>query len=611
MAPAFDRPWIFLAPDRLSARLRVPAGCRLELESVRQLLATVGLRQGIDGDALRSLLSASTTESDLLLASGLPPAELSALVIIPTVVLASRVTQGQVIATSIHRGNSDGIGVDGRAIPALLPAAIGLGLHLNENGEVIARRDGILRQGSDGGYKIAVDGLVEVAVETPAIHVDEKGLTSWIDLLPHQYITKKTMQRVLSEQRITCGLRGDVFDEASLSTTQPRRIQLAKGIAPVSGVDGKLDMLIDEGVHLTVDQQGRVDWHDHGRIDNVAKGLPLARILPPTGGTPGIDVRGKCLEPKAGRVLDPVRVIGEGAGLDPQQPNLIQTTSAGHFHRDRQKRLCVETRLIVDGDVDNKHGNIDTELSVLVKGDVKAGFAIKSAGDIEIMGVIEDARVSALGNLIVRGGILQGTNRVKAQGDISARYVSNREIKCNNLRVNGSLRWARVLATGEVMAKEILAGDVIAAGNITVDQLGNEDAIPTRVQVGINPFEERQFIVAKEEHARLTEAVTQHKEHCKVIAHRLSRDPSLGDELRTALETFSASCASLASCEVTLARHTERQQAGAQKPVTAMVKVGSVAYHGVEILFEDAFRIVLDKDLARPCFHIVEGAIAW
>ena len=611
MAPAFDRPWIFLAPDRLSARLRVPAGCRLELESVRQLLATVGLRQGIDGDVLRSLLSASTTESDLLLASGLPPAELSALVIIPTVVLASKVTQGQVIATSIHRGNSDGIGVDGRAIPALLPAAIGLGLHLNENGEVIARRDGILRQGSDGGYKVAVDGLVEVAVETPAIHVDEKGLTSWIDLLPHQYITKKTMQRVLSEQRITCGLRGDVFDEASLSTAQPRRIQLAKGIAPVSGVDGKLDMLIDEGVHLTVDQQGRVDWHDHGRIDNVAKGLPLARILPPTGGTPGIDVRGKCLEPKAGRVLDPVRVIGEGAGLNPQQPNLIQTTSAGHFHRDRQKRLCVETRLIVDGDVDNKHGNIDTELSVLVKGDVKAGFAIKSAGDIEIMGVIEDARVSALGNLIVRGGILQGTNRVKAQGDISARYVSNREIKCNNLRVNGSLRWARVLATGEVMAKEILAGDVIAAGNITVDQLGNEDAIPTRVQVGINPFEERQFIVAKEEHARLTEAVTQHKEHCKVIAHRLSRDPSLGDELRTALETFSASCASLASCEVTLARHTERQQAGAQKPVTAMVKVGGVAYHGVEILFEEAFRIVLDKDLARPCFHIVEGAIAW
>ena len=131
------------------------------------------------------------------------------------------------------------------------------------------------------------------------------------------------------------------------------------------------------------------------------------------------------------------------------------------------------------------------------------------------------------------------------------------------------------------------------------------------MQVGINPFEERQFIVAKEEHARLTEAVTQHKEYCKVIAHRLSRDPSLGDELRTALETFSASCASLAACEVTLARQVERQQAGAQKPVTAMIKVGGVAYRGVEILFDEAFRIVLDKDLARPCFHIVEGAIVW
>ncbi len=611
MTAALDRPWISVAPDRLSARLRVPAGCRVDLASVRQLLATAGLRQGIDGDALRSVLTASSTERDLLLASGLPPQDLSMMLITPVVALATKVVLGQVIATSTHSGTSDGIGVDGRAIPALLPAAIGLGLQLNENGDVVARRDGMVRQGSDGGFKVIVDGLVEVAVETPAIQVDEKGMACWIDLLPNHYITKKVMQRALSEQRIICGLRSDVFDEVSLSVAQPRRIHLAKGMAPVPGIDGKLEMLIDEGVHLTVDQQGRVDWHDHGRVDSVTKGSPLARILPPTGGIPGIDVRGKCLEPKAGRVLDSVRVIGEGAGLHPQQPDLIQTTSAGHFHRDRQKRLCVETRLIIDGDVDNKHGNIDTALSVLVKGDVKAGFAIKSAGDIEIMGVIEDARISALGNLIVRGGILQGSNRVKAQGDISARYVSNREIKCRNLRVNGSLRWTRVLATGEVMAKEILAGDVIAAGNITVDQLGNEDAIPTRVQVGINPFEERQFIVAKEEHARLTEAVTQHKEYCKVIAHRLSRDPSLGDELRTALETFSASCASLAACEVTLARQVERQQAGAQKPVTAMIKVGGVAYRGVEILFDEAFRIVLDKDLARPCFHIIEGAIVW
>lgn len=600
-----------MAPDRLSARLRVPAECRLDLTSVRQLLGTAGLRQGIDGDTLRSALIASSTERDILLASGLPPQDLSALVIVPVVALAAKVTKGQVVATSIHRGTIDGIGVDGRAVPVILPAAMGLGLQLNENGDVTARRDGVVRQESDGGFKIVVDGLVEVAVETPAIQVDEKGLVSWVDLLPNHYITKKVMYRVLCEQRITCGLRGEVFEEASLSVTQPRRIHLAKGIAPIPGVDGKLEMLIDEGIHLVVDQQGRVDWHDHGRVDDVAYGVPLARVLPPTVGNYGIDVRGKALEPKAGRELDLVRVMGEGTMMNPQQADLIQTACVGHFHRDRQKRLCVMTRLIVEGDVDNKYGNIDTKLSVLVKGDVKAGFAIKSAGDIEIMGVIEDARVSALGNLLVRGGILQGTNRVKAQGDIDVRYVSNREIKCRNLRVNSSLRWARVLATGEVMAKEILAGDIIAAGNVTVDQLGNEDAIPTRVQVGTNPFEERQFIIAKEEHARLTEAVTQHKEHCKVIAHRLSRDPSLGDELRTALETFSASCASLAACEVTLARHAERQQAGAQKPITAMVKVGGVAYRGAELLFDEAFRIVLDKDLARPCFHVVEGAIVW
>ena len=190
-------------------------------------------------------------------------------------------------------------------------------------------------------------------------------------------------------------------------------------------------------------------------------------------------------------------------------------------------------------------------------------------GTVEVTGVIEDARISAQGNLLVRGGILQGSQRVKAIGDIDARYVTNREIKCHTLRISSSLRWSRVLATGDLIAKEILGGDLIVAGNITVDQLGSADGLATRVQVGTNPFEERQFITAREQHERLVEAVHSNKERCKLIAHRVQLDPTVGAELRTALADFSAACAALATCEALLERHSERQQQRARQQVAA------------------------------------------
>ncbi|HEX3132341.1 MAG TPA: FapA family protein, partial [Planctomycetota bacterium] len=328
-------------------------------------------------------------------------------------------------------------------------------------------------------------------------------------------------------------------------------------------------------------------------------------------GTHGVDVRGTCLAPKPGRPLDPARVMGEGTRLSVIHADLIESASAGHFFRDRQRRLCVQPRLIVEGDVDFHHGNIDTKLSVLVKGDVKAGFTIKSAGDIEVMGVIEDARVSAQGGLVVRGGILPGVTRVKAHGDIDARYVSNREVKCHTLRVAASLRWSRVMATGEVIAKEILAGDLISAGSVTVEQLGSVDGVATRLQVGTNPFEERQFIVAKEEHERLTGEVKHGKERCKLIAHRLTSDPSLGDELRTALEAFSTACTKLATCEALLERHVQRQEERARQLVTATVSVSGTAHRGVELHFDEVAKLALDQDLVRPQFRMAEGAIVW
>jgi uncharacterized protein len=611
MSAARDRPWITIAPDRLSARLRVPAGSHLDLATARDLLAGLGLKNGIVPEALRAAGNATTEDRDLVLATGEPPPDLAMLALSPLFEPGTKVIAGQMVASCLHRGPVTGIGVDGQPVPSPVVPGLGCGLQLHDDGTITARRDGVLRKGSDGTLKVAIDGIAETELATVPVQIDAKTTEAWIDLLPRHYLLAGLLQRVLAEQRIVRGVRGEIFAEASLPTAQPRRLRVAIGIPARAGDDGRLDMRIDERVHLKVDTHGRVDWHDHGRSEDVGEATPLAHILPPTAGVHGVDVRGTYLEPKPGRPLDPARVMGEGTRLSVVQPDLIEAACPGHFHRDRQRRLCVQPRLVVEGDVDFRHGNIDTKLSVLVKGDVKAGFSIKSAGDIEVMGVIEDARISAQGRLIVKGGILPGSHRVKAHGDVDARYVSNREIKCHTLRIGGSLRWSRVLATGDIIAKEILGGDLICAGDITVDQLGNEDGLATRVQIGTNPFDERLFITAKEEHDQLAGLVRAGKERCKLIAHQVSIDPTLGDQLRTALEEFSAACTRLAACEAALERHALRQQERSSQQVTAAVHVSGLAYRGVELHFGEVAKLMLDQDLARPNFRLQDGAIVW
>lgn len=611
MSAARDRPWITIAPDRLTARLLVPAGSHVDLAMARDLLASLGLKYGIDPDALRAAGTTAGEDRNLVIAAGEPPPDLSTLGLSPLIEPGAKVITGQMVASCLHRGAVMGVGVDGQPVPPTVIAGVGCGLRLTDDGTIIARRDGVLRKAGDGTLKVVIDGIAEVELATVSFQHDSKTAETWFDLLPRHFIPAGVLQRVLGEQRIVRGVRGEAFLEASLPDAAPRRIRVATGIPAKAGDDGRLDMQIDEAVHLKVDTHGRVDWHDHGRSEDVAEATPLARILPPTAGVHGVDVRGTYLEPKPGRPLDPARVMGEGTRLSVVQPDLIETACPGHFHRDRQRKLCVQPRLVVEGDVDFRQGNIDTKLSVLVKGDVKTGFAIKSAGDIEVMGVIEDARISAQGRLIVKGGILPGTNRVKAHGDIDARYVSNREVKCHTLRVGGSLRWSRVMATGDVIAKEILGGDLICAGNVMVDQVGNADGLGTRIQVGTNPFDERIFITAKEEHDRLVESVRTGKERCKLIAHQVSLDPTLGDQLRTALEEFSAACSRLAACEAALERHVARQSERARQQVTATVQVGGTAHRGLDLHFDEVAKLVLDQDLARPNFRMQDGAIVW
>jgi hypothetical protein len=614
MNQAGDRPWMSIGPDRVTAQVRVPAGQFVTLSTLKDLLTSLGVMHGIDGQALSAISVKSSTERLVIVANGQPPPAINDRLVQlnSSVTIPSSVKAGDTIGCLSGEGQLFGRGVDGQALWPSLPATCGYGLMVSEDGIVRCACAGTLQRRTDGKIYVDVDSeFTPVEMIAVTIQVDSEKTAAHIEIPAAHYLPPHILHKALVDAKIVRGIIANTFLEASVAQAVKRQLTVACGIATRHGINGHVEMLIDDHIHLQVTTNGQVDYREQGRLNDVVAGTALARIMPPTLGEHGVDVYGAYLEPKPGRVLNPDQVLGEGAEIDPAQPDIIRTKETGHFHRDRNGRLCSQTRYTVEEHVDYHHGNINTKLSILIKGDIRTGFIVKSEGDIEVIGVVEDARVTAQGHLVIHGGILPGLERVKAHGDIDVKHVASRTLKCHDLRVTNSLRWSQVMATGEIVAKEILCGNIIAGGNITCDVVGNNDGLHTRLQAGLDPYVEELFACARREHASLLVAVNAHKITCKEKG-KLAQEHQISDtEWQTALAEFSADCHRLATCEALIERAETERKRRATSPCKSVITVTGTAYRGTEIWLSDKVHIVLEKNMTCVQFCDKDGKVAW
>ena len=70
-------------------------------------------------------------------------------------------------------------------------------------------------------------------------------------------------------------------------------------------------------------------------------------------------------------------------------------------------------------------GNINFTGSVVIHGDVLEGYSVKAKGDITVMGIVEGARLSAGGDILLHKGMRgMRTGVLEAEGDITAKFLS-------------------------------------------------------------------------------------------------------------------------------------------------------------------------------------------
>ena len=463
---------------------------------------------------------------------------------------------------------------------------------------------------------IAADYEVYSDVE-PVLRIADDGLTAVLELPAGAHLSLAGLKAMLTAANIHVGLEPGALLSATRASIEDRALVVAHGRAPVNGADGRVELLVHEPT--TVYGEGTVDLHELHHFREISHGTPVARLLPPGPGEPGCDVCGNPLPAKAGRAVEFGALLGPGSVIDDNDPSLARAAESGiyqRFTRGGKNFVQIMKEVTVPGDVDMTIGNISSHYPVVVQGDVHATFSLKSQKEIVIKGSVEDARISARGDLTVLGGILQGTTRVKAHGDIHARHIESREVKARNVLVDFAIHFAQVRATGTVVAKEIIGGDVLAAGSVTCDTLGDPDGRPTVVQVGVDPFSEALLTWAHQRGDHLGAEMLAVRERCRLLAHRVQTQLSAGDDhlsedhaLRHALAELADLKLTVERCQRIVAAHPDQAAHASMLVSAARIVVKRLINPGVILRIGAGVELAITLPRLGATFYRAENKI--
>lgn len=271
---------------------------------------------------------------------------------------------------------------------------------------------------------------------------------------------------------------------------------IANAIPPINGTNAKLEPLVNTqiAVEHDADAEEAIDQHEVYEFHSVKAGVAIMRKTPATPGTPGMDVTGKVVKPKAGTDIRFAKPF-KGVEVDPANENVLLAAIDGHPVFTRQGAR-VEPVMTVKA-VDIHTGNIDYDGSLVVHKNIEAGYHVRVSGDVLVKGAVFRARVQSGGNIDIRGGVTgddlsEDHNCVlQAEGDITAKFFQHVRIASrSDVHVLEYLMQCDVTAEGSINAGTsrgrgcIIGGHCLANVGVNAKVLGSEAYVPTMVQLG-------------------------------------------------------------------------------------------------------------------------------
>ena len=321
-------------------------------------------------------------------------------------------------------------------------------------------------------------------------------------------LTQKGVVFGIDDEAIADLIRNRVLDDSPV---------VARGIPPREGKNARIEIKIDPDRPPEVDENEKVDHWNRSTLINVATGQEIAVKHPAVPGENGTTVVGS--EVKAATVKDIAFPAGSGlVTAEGNELSLVAATDGQLVWRDR--KLTVIPELEIKGDVDFGVGSVDFTGLVRIKGAVREGFHVISAGDIEVREMVEGAHVESRGNVTIHGGV-RGMSKglVRADGDIALGFADQATLHCQNLYVKNALLHSHATVQESVIVSgggkaQIAGGRIEAGAEVSCQILGSEMGTRTEVVVGIPPDQ-------LERRRTLQSEIAQHKENLEKLEANL------------------------------------------------------------------------------------------
>ena len=192
----------------------------------------------------------------------------------------------------------------------------------------------------------------------------------------------EALEQFLRSHQVRYGLQHDTLRRIAehAEEYQYSRTPIAMGTEPMHGQNGRIEFTVNFGNETNLKpleiEDGKVDYKEVIRLNNVKKGQPLATRIPPTKGVPGTAVTGEEIPSKPGKEAH--FKVGKNVVVNAEKTAMYALD--GLLTKTEKGKINVFPVYEINGDVDYSIGNIDFVGTVVIRGNVLTGFRIKARG---------------------------------------------------------------------------------------------------------------------------------------------------------------------------------------------------------------------------------------
>lgn len=353
------------------------------------------------------------------------------------------------------------------------------------------------------GRKIAVEPLIEFSSDKAVAYLyhlpNKEGRVPNVDEIMTTLL-KLNYKGALSDGQIRHQL-----EKLSESGKKTGIITVCKGVPAKNGQIEHYVLLKDINKKVgRVLENDRINFKEKDIFIPVVKGEPILELKPMLPPQDGFDVLGGVL--KGQMEGEKLFIPGKNLEISKEKPNIFVAALSGVLFVDSRK-VSIESKVTINKDINLETGNINVEGSVEIFGNVTSGFEVHAGADIIIHGNVEDAIVSAAGNIIIDNGILgKEKTLIEAGNNIAIRFAQNSRLRAgNDILIKESLIQCNVQAKNTIKVDgTVVGGELMGKYGITVKTAGSEKGVETKLIVGKDPeieqkLQEKNELLKKQE----------------------------------------------------------------------------------------------------------------